>query len=116
MLKAGQYEDSIAAFDSYLATYPGSQYADNAQYWLGEAYYVMRQFEPAIEQYQRLIQSYPASKKQSHAMLKIAYSYDELGQGEQARAVLNDLKARFPGSAAARLADERLQRLRAAAP
>ncbi|MGE0486723.1 MAG: tol-pal system protein YbgF [Gammaproteobacteria bacterium] len=116
MLKAGQYEDSIAAFNTYLQQYPGSQFADNAQYWLGEAYYVLRQFEPAIEQYQKLVQNYPASQKQSHALLKIAYSYSELGLNDQALAVLNDLKARFPGSAAARLADERIQRIRAQAP
>ena len=116
MLKEGRYEDSIEAFNTYLQQYPDSQYADNAQYWLGEAYYVMRQFEPAIEQYQRLVQNYPQSQKQSHALLKVAYSYSELGLDEQALGVLNDLKARYPGSAAARLADERMQRIRARTP
>jgi len=113
LLKAGQYEQSIAAFSQYLQLYPHSQYADNAQYWLGEAYYVMRQYEPAIAQYQALVQTYPDSQKQSHAMLKIAYSYDELGLAEQAAAVLAELKQKFPDSAAARLADERLARMRA---
>ncbi|MEQ8493089.1 MAG: YbgF trimerization domain-containing protein, partial [Gammaproteobacteria bacterium] len=70
LLKAGKYEDSIAAFNGFLQQYPHSQYADNAQYWLGEAYYVMRQFEPAIEQYQKLVSGYPDSQKQSHALLK----------------------------------------------
>ena len=116
MLKAGQYEQSIAAFNNYLQQYPSSQYADNAQYWLGEAYYVMRQYEPAIQQYQKLVNTYPDSQKQSHAMLKIAYSYDELGLAQQAASVLGELKQRFPGSAAARLADERLQRMRAESP
>ena len=112
MLKAGQYEESIAEFSVFVQQYPASQYADNAQYWLGEAYYVMRQFEPAIEHYQRLVETYPDSKKQSHGMLKIGYSFHELGLAEQARSVLLDLKNRFPGSAAAHLADERLQRIR----
>lgn len=116
LLKAGQYDESIAAFDLYLQRYPASQYADNAQYWLGEAYYVKREFAPAIEQYQALLKNYPASKKQSHALLKIAYSYDELGQADEARKVIGTLKSAFPGTAAARLADERLQRLNAAAP
>ncbi|MEQ8660319.1 MAG: tol-pal system protein YbgF, partial [Gammaproteobacteria bacterium] len=102
LLKAGQYEDSIAAFDAFLQQYPHSQYADNAQYWLGEAYYVMRQFEPAIEHYEKLVNGYPDSQKQSHALLKIAYSYSELGLDEQALSVLGTLKTRFPGSAAAR--------------
>lgn len=112
LLKAGQYDQSIAAFNAFLQTYPNSQYADNAQYWLGEAYYVMRQFEPAIEQYQKLVSGYPDSKKQSHAMLKIAYAYHELGLSDEATQVLADLRNRFPGSAAARLAEERLARIR----
>ena len=116
MLKAGQYDESIASFNSFLQTYPSSQYADNAQYWLGEAYYVMRQFEPAIDQYQTLVNGYPDSKKRSHALLKIAYCYHELGLAEQAVGVLTDLKNRFPGSAASRLADERMQRIRAESP
>ena len=116
LLKAGQYEESIAGFNAYLEQYPASQYADNAQYWLGEAHYVMRRFEDAITQYQALVDRYPDSKKRSHAMLKIAYSYDELGKADQAVGVLGDLKRRFAGSAAARLADERLERIRAEAP
>ncbi len=116
MLKAGQYDESIASFNNFLQTYPSSQYADNAQYWLGEAYYVMRQFEPAIDQYQQLVNGYPDSKKRSHAMLKIAYCYHELGLADEAVGILTDLKTQFPGSAASRLADERMQRIRAESP
>jgi tol-pal system protein YbgF len=111
LLKAGQYDESIAAFSGFLQQYPSSQYADNAQYWLGETFYVQREFEPAIAEYRKLIENYPASKKQSHAMLKMGYSYDELGQIDQARAVLEDLRSRYTGTTAARLADERIQRM-----
>jgi len=116
LLKAGQYEESIAAFSQFLQLYPSSQYADNAQYWLGETHYVKRQFEPAIVEYRKLIKVYPASKKQSHAMLKIGYSYHELGQVDQARAVLEDLRNRYAGTTAARLAEERIQRILAEKP
>ena len=111
LLKAGQYDDSITAFNSFLEKYPNSQYADNAQYWLGETFYVRREFEPAVEQYQKLIQSYPASKKRSHAMLKIGYSYHELGQIDQARAILEDIRNSYAGSTAARLAEDRIRRM-----
>jgi len=116
LLKAGQYDESIAAFSEFLQQYPSSQYADNAQYWLGETFYVQREFEPAIAEYRKLIENYPASKKQSHAMLKMGYSYDELGQADQARAVLEDLRRRYAGTTAARLADERIQRMVAEQP
>ena len=111
LLKAGQYEESITAFSEFLQLYPGSQYADNAQYWLGETHYVKRQFEPAIAEYRKLIETYPASKKRSHAMLKIGYSYHELGQVDKARAVLEDLRNGYAGTTAARLAEERIQRI-----
>ena len=113
MLKAGQSDESIASFNNFLQTYPSSQYADNAQYWLGEAYWVMSQFEPAIDQYQKLVNGYPDSKKRPHAMLKIAYCYHKLGLADEAVGILTDLKTQFPGSAASRLADERMQRIRA---
>lgn len=116
LLKAGQYEESIAAFRQFLQLYPGSQYADNAQYWLGETHYVKREFEPAIAEYRKLIETYPTSKKQSHAMLKVGYSYDELGQFDNARAVLEDLRNRHAGTTAARLAEERIQRMLAEKP
>jgi len=108
LLKAGQYDESIVAFTDFLNQFPNSQYADNAQYWLAETYYVKRDFEAALVEYQKLIEIYPASKKQSHAMLKIGYCYNELGQLDQARAVLEDLRSRYPGSTAARLAEERI--------
>lgn len=116
LLKAGQYEQSIKGFSRYLQQYPNGQYADNAQFWVGEAYYVMRKFEPAITQYQKLISNYPDSQKQAHALLKIAYSFDELGRSDQAVKLLTQLKQKYPESSAARLADERLQRIRAKAP
>jgi tol-pal system protein YbgF len=116
MLKAGQYEQSIKGFTRYLQQYPNGQYADNAQFWVGEAYYVTRKFEPAITQYQKLISNYPDSQKQAHALLKIAYSFDELGRSDQAVQMLTQLKQTYPDSSAARLADERLQRIRAKSP
>ena len=115
LLKAGEYDESIAAFTDFLVQFPNSQYADNAQYWLGETYYVKREFEPALVEYRKLIDTYPASKKRSHAMLKIGYSYHELGQVDQARAVLEDLRNRYAGTTAARLAEERIHILAGAA-
>jgi TolA-binding protein len=72
---------------------------------------VRRHFEPAIIEYEKLIQNYPKSQKLTHALLKIGYSYHELGQIDKAKATLEDLKNRYPDTTAARLAEERLQRI-----
>jgi tol-pal system protein YbgF len=112
LLKAGQYDQAIVALRTFLAQYPASQYVDNAQYWLGESFYVLRQYEAAIAEYQKLLQLYPDSQKFSHALLKIGYSYDELGQRDLARSTLQELTDNFPSTTAARLAAERITRIR----
>ncbi|MGH8733447.1 MAG: tol-pal system protein YbgF, partial [Burkholderiales bacterium] len=112
LLKIGQYDKSITAFGDFLTRFPGSPHADNAQYWLAEAYYVTHRYEPAISEYNKLVGSYPESQKLTHALLKIGYSYHELGKIPEAKQSLEDLKLRYPGTTAARLADERLQRIR----
>lgn len=111
LLKSGEYDNAIAAFEAFQQQYPDSQYGDNAQFWLAEAHYVKRDFAAALPAYQTMLSHYPASKKLSHAMLKIGYSYSELGQAAEARTVLTDLQQRFPGSAAAQLAAQRLTQL-----
>lgn len=114
LLKQSQYEPAIRAFRQYLAKYPASEYSDNAQYWLGEAYYVMREFELASNEYTRLINNYPDSQKYTHALLKIGYSMHELGQLEEAKRILDDLLLNYPRTTASRLADERLKLINAA--
>ena len=55
LLKVGKYNDSISAFNNFLGQYPKSAHADNAQYWLAEAYYVTHQYKPAISEYTKLV-------------------------------------------------------------
>lgn len=111
-LKAGKYQDAVAQFNNFLVTYPDSPRADSAQYWLGEAYYVNKQFDQAINEYQKLVAAYPSSQKVSQAMLKIGFCQQELGQTEQARATLQEVLQRYPGTTSARMAEDRLQRMR----
>ena len=112
LLKSGRYEDAAAAFKQFIAEFPAGSYADNAQYWLGETYYITRQFEQALQEFQRLVSTYPDSRKLTGALLKIGYTYHELGNKAEAERVLSDLRARDPDSAAARLALKRLQEIR----
>ncbi len=111
LLKQSQYDQASVAFKDFLKSYPDSAFADNAQYWLGEANYVTQKYELAINEYQALCNTYPDSKKVSHALLKIGYSYDELGNTADAEKTLKEVKAQYPGTTAARLAEERLRKI-----
>ena len=111
-LKEGHYEGAIKAFSQFLREFPDGNYADNAQYWLGEANYVSRFFDAAIEAFNAVLAQYPTSSKLSDARLKIGYAYYELENWEAARSALNYLEQNFPGTSAAHLAAKRLARMR----
>lgn len=112
LLKQGRYKQSIVAFSGFLKNYPDSQYADNAQYWLGEANYAYRQYKQALSEFQRLIANYPDSSKAQGARLKIAYVYYELKNWSAAKESLQQIITSFPNTNLAKKANERLERIK----
>jgi len=112
LLKQGRYDPAITAFQSFLASYPGGNFTDNAQYWLGEANYVTRRFEVAEREFRKVLEQHPDSSKSADAMLKLGYTYYELGNWESARKMLEKVNARFPNTTVGRLAENRLQKMR----
>lgn len=112
LLKVGKYDEAIVAYANFLAMYPGGSYASNAQYWLGEANYVRRQFPQALTEFRKVENNYPESRKLPDAMLKIGYIHYELKDYDQARRALSELTQKFPGTTPARLAENRLQRMK----
>ena len=111
LLKEGRYKQAIVAFGSFLKNHPDSQFADNAQYWLGEANYAYRQYRQALSEFQRLIANYPDSSKVQGARLKIAYVYYELKNWSAARESLQQIIKLFPNTNLAKKANERLERI-----
>jgi tol-pal system protein YbgF len=111
LLKNGQYDVAIAAFQKFLIIYPDSQLADNAQYWLGEAYYVNRSFPEALNAFQHLVSRYPQSRKLPDAMLKIGYCDYELRDYDAAKTVLTQVSTNYADTPAGRLAQQRLDKI-----
>ncbi|MEE4379154.1 MAG: tol-pal system protein YbgF [Candidatus Competibacteraceae bacterium] len=111
-LREGRYSQAISGFKSFLTTNPNSSLAGNAQYWLGEAYYVSRDFSSAEDAFIALGINYPNSDRVPDALLKLGYIYDEMGDKTKARNVLQKLLDTYPNSQSARLASARLSALR----
>lgn len=111
LLRQSLYDQAIKAFQQFLTDHPNDRYSDSAQYWLAEAYYVKRDFQPALDEYNKLVTHFPESPKVSDAMLKIGFTLIELGQLDNAREHLQALIRQQPDSTVARLADERLKQL-----
>lgn len=110
-LKAGDYPAAVNAFRQLAASFPAGALADNTQYWLGEAYYVTRDYDHAAACFERVLATWPNSRKAPDALLKLGFTQFEQKRVAAARATLMQVVSRHPGTDAARLAAERLQKL-----
>lgn len=109
LVKAGKTEEAVTALRAFLKSYPRHEYADNAQYWLGEAYYAAKDYQHALVEFRATIEVYPRGNKVPDALLKVGYCYSALGQADKARAVLEQVVNLYPKSEPAALAAKRLE-------
>ena len=111
LLKDGKYQEAVNGFKQYLATFPNAALADNAQYWLGEAHYVMKEFPEALRNFRIVIEKYPESRKIPDALLKIGYCNYELKNFAEAKNSLTRVVQQYADTTAARLASQRLAKM-----
>ncbi|NOS89561.1 MAG: tol-pal system protein YbgF [Methylococcaceae bacterium] len=110
-LRNGHTDPSIEQFKSYLSTYPEGAYANNAQYWLGEAYRVKQDNDAARLAFNTVINNYPNGSKVPDALLKLGYLEIELKNISKAREYLTRVTTDYPKSPAAQLAAKKLLKL-----
>jgi tol-pal system protein YbgF len=111
LLKEQRYEPAAMAFQQFLVTFPESELADNAQYWLAESHYVTQKFNKALAEFGVVISKFPRSRKVPDALLKMGYCSYELKNWAAAREALTRVQADYPETTAARLAGQRLTRM-----
>ncbi len=95
-----------------MVAFPDSGLADNAQYWLAETHYVSQKYPQALPEFQALLKRYPDSRKIPDTLLKVGYCHYELEDWGAARAALSTVAADYPETTAARLANQRLDRMK----
>jgi tol-pal system protein YbgF len=104
----GNYDLAMQGFAEYLRAYPGTDFSDNAQYWLGECLYGKKMYAESIDSWNILLKDYPASDKLPDARVKKGMALERLGRRSQALVEYRFVVDRYPTSQAARIARERL--------
>jgi len=107
----GQWSLAIQGFESYMKTFPKSELADDAQYYIGETSYMSGKFQDAVTAYDRVIAGYPASNTLPDAYYKRGLALESLGQLPQARESFAFVVKNYPDSDAGRLAKQALDKL-----
>jgi tol-pal system protein YbgF len=108
----GDLEGARRKFEGFLKQYPNTELSDNAQFWIGETYYLKRDFERAILEYEKAIVKYPEGDKIPAALFKQALSFMELGDKTNARNLLKRVIERYPRSEQAEMAKKKLETIK----
>jgi tol-pal system protein YbgF len=113
---AGSYDLAIEGFAGYVRSFPRSEFADNAQYYIGESYFQRGRWPEAVDAFGRVISTYPTSDVIGHAYYKRGMSYERMNQPDQARASYEFVLKTAPETDPGRLAKQRLEALNRARP
>jgi len=105
------YKLALSRFRDFLKRNPKSKLAANAQYWLAESHYSLREFDQAIIEFDAVRRRYPQSEKAPAALLKQGFAFAELGEKLNARLVLQEVVDKYPQAPEAARARQRLKTL-----
>jgi len=105
----GDLEGARRKFEAFLKQYSNTELSDNAQFWIGETYYLKKDFERAILEYEKAIVKYPEGDKIPAALFKQAFAFLELGDKTNARNLFKRLIEKYPQSDQAAIARKKLE-------
>ena len=110
LAKAGKFKEAAAAFDKFVKTYPDSEQAPAAQFWLGNSYEMLGDCKQVIASQQKLLAKWPKNSRAPDAMAKIGQCQSDLGQKAEAQKTYKDLVSKYPESKAATAAKQYIKK------
>jgi tol-pal system protein YbgF len=108
---SGQWSMAIAGFETFIKSFPRSEQADQAQYYIGESLLLDGKFEAAVAAYDRVIANYPTGDQVPLAYYKRGIALLQLKQSDRARESWETVIKKYPDTDASRLAKQVLDRL-----
>ena len=111
LIKTRDFAKAGQAFTGFLRKYPNSQYAGNAQYWLGEVNLAKGDLQAAGQAFAKVSQLYPKHGKVPDSLYKLADVERRLGHADKVKGTLQQVVSQYPGTSAAQLAQRDLQRM-----
>lgn len=111
-LKRQDYPQAEATLRDFLKKHPKDPLAGNAQYWLGETYYVRGDFQQAAVEFMAGYQKYPKTNKGPDNLLKLGMSLSKLNQNDGACTALGRLAKDYPDAGDALLKSAKTERAR----
>ncbi len=94
------HEGAERALHAFLQMHPDDELAGNAQYWLGETFYVREDFTNAAITFAEGYEKYPSGAKAADNLLKLGLSLANLDENEEACRAFDELEKEYPDAPA----------------
>jgi tol-pal system protein YbgF len=107
LLRKRDYATAETALREFLERHPDVPLAGNAMYWMGETYYVRKDFAEAARIFLDAYQRFPKGNKAADNLFKLAKSLSQIGENESACTTYGKLLKSFPTANARILASAR---------
>jgi tol-pal system protein YbgF len=104
LVRRREFSAALAALSRFIASHPGDERVARAEFWRGEVLFAQKSYAPALSAFESSLKQQPRGEKAADSLLKIGLCHKRLGAPERAREAIKQLKAQFPQSHAARLA------------
>lgn len=99
LVRDGEYQQAENLFSDFMGKYPEHRLASNAQYWLGETYYVRGNYQHAAKVFAQGYQKFPDSTKGPDYLLKLGLSLAQMGKKTDACLSFQQLEKDFGNNA-----------------
>lgn len=99
LVKDGSYDQASIGLKDFLTRFPDHTLAPNAKYWLGETYYVRKDYTQAAQVFADAYKQAPKGPKGPDNLLKLGLSLAGMGNTKDACIALNQLQTQYGGTA-----------------
>lgn len=107
----GNFDLAASEFKQYVETYPSSELADNAQYWIGEILYAQKKLPEAVVEFEKVKAINPNGDKTTVALYKRGLILLEMDKKDDAVAQFLTIFKEYPKTKEGELATQQLQQL-----
>jgi tol-pal system protein YbgF len=107
----GQWALAIQGFEVYISSFPRSELADDAQFYIGNTHYADGQYRAAAEAFEQVVLHYADGDQVAEALYKRGLALDRLGEPDLARQAFELVVQNYPEDNMANLAQQWLDRL-----
>jgi tol-pal system protein YbgF len=98
LLQKRDFKTAELALRAFLQEHPEDGYVGNAYYWLGETYYVRKQYTDAAIIFSDGYSRFPEGPKAPDNLLKLGKSLAEVGETTAACKTFSELLGKFPNA------------------